>query len=305
MKLVRFALGQRQRPRMGVLTPLGVLDAAACWQLYNLAQGDDDTPMPASPRQLFADGAGAIDRLEKAYKWVLSENKEPALLFSPSKVRMLSPVGRPAKIVCIGLNYRDHCKEQGHEVPKSPVVFAKFATAVNGPDHPVVRPKITRELDYEAELAVVIGQGGRHIEEDKALQHVAGYMNFNDISARDIQMGDGQWTRGKSCDTFAPMGPALVTPDEVPDPQNLSIQCRLNGEVVQDSSTRQMIFPVPFLIAFCSRFMTLEAGDVIATGTPPGVGMARKPARFLNPGDVVEVEIEGLGVLRNTIVEED
>lgn len=214
------------------------------------------------------------------------------------------PVPRPGKVICIGLNYRDHAAESGMAVPESPVTFSKYPTAVIGPEKPIVLPAASSQVDYEAELAFVIGRRAKHVPIERAWEYVLGYTNLNDVSARDMQFADKQWQRGKSCDTFAPMGPAIVTREEVGDPHRLGIRLRLNGETMQDSSTSQLIFGVDHLVAFLSQTVTLEPGDVVATGTPPGVGFARKPPVFLKPGDVVEVEIDGLGVLRNPVVEE-
>ena len=215
--------------------------------------------------------------------------------------RLAAPVPRPGKLICIGLNYRDHAAEQGAPIPQSPIVFSKFATSVVGPDDPVVIPTGCTQPDYEAELAVVIGRLAKGVSRAKAYDYVFGYCAFNDVSARDFQFADKQWQRGKSCDTFAPIGPYVATRDEVRNPQGLSIKLRLNGETMQNSRTEQMIFGVPELIEFLSASVTLEPGDVIATGTPPGVGFARKPPVYLKPGDRMEVEIEGLGVLANPV----
>ena len=234
---------------------------------------------------------GFLDRAKSARGDVISRNE----------VRICAPVPRPGKIICIGLNYRDHAAESGMPIPSSPVIFSKFSTCVIGPDQPIVIPQGSVESDYEAELAFVIGRRAKNVRRDDALDHVFGYTNFNDVSARDFQFADGQWQRGKSCDTFAPMGPYLATTDEIPDPQDLTIKLRLNGETMQDSNTDQMVFGVAELVEFLSRFIILEPGDVIATGTPPGVGFARKPPVYLKAGDIAEVEIEGLGVLSNPV----
>lgn len=216
---------------------------------------------------------------------------------------LLAPIPTPGKVICIGLNYRDHAEESGVPVPSEPVVFSKFSSAVNGPEAAIEIPPSSKQVDYEAELVVVIGKRGRDIPQEKAWQHVAGYMNGNDVSARDWQLGrpGGQWLLGKTPDTFAPMGPYLVTADEIREPENLRVQLRLNGQIMQDSSTSQLIFGIDRLISHLSGLFTLSPGDVIFTGTPPGVGMARKPPVFMKPGDVAEVEIEGLGVLRNPV----
>lgn len=218
-----------------------------------------------------------------------------------AEVKLTAPVPRPGKLICIGLNYRDHAVESNMPIPETPVTFSKFATSIVGPEDPVVVPPACTKPDYEAELAVVIGRQAKYVSKAKAYDHVFGYCCFNDVSARDFQFADGQWQRGKSCDTFAPMGPWVVTKDEVPNPQNLAIKLRLNGETMQSSRTDQLIFGVPELIEFLTGSITLEPGDVIATGTPPGVGFARKPPVFVKQGDRMEVEIEGLGVLGNPV----
>jgi acylpyruvate hydrolase len=220
-----------------------------------------------------------------------------------SEVVLLPPATRPGKIIAVGLNYRDHAIETKQEIPTTPVIFAKFPSGINGPDAPVKLPKDDPQGDYEAELAVVIGRMAKGVSEADALNYVAGYMPLNDVSARRWQFADKQWVRGKSCDTFCPTGPWLTTRDAVPDPHALSIRMRVNGNVVQDSSTSNLIFRIPTLIAFISAAITLEPGDIIATGTPDGVGVFRKPPVFLKSGDVMEVEIEGLGILRNHVVE--
>jgi 2-keto-4-pentenoate hydratase/2-oxohepta-3-ene-1,7-dioic acid hydratase in catechol pathway len=211
------------------------------------------------------------------------------------------PIERPGKIICVGLNYRDHAAEAGLDVPEWPVLFAKWPTALIGPDMPIVVPPISREIDYEAELGLVIGRRVRAVRADEALSAIAGFVCVNDVTARDLQFADGQWTRAKSLDTFCPVGPALVPADEVPDPQRLRIRCMLNGDVVQDSSTENMIFSCSELIAFVSEAIELEPGDLIATGTPAGVGFTRRPPVYLSPGDEVTVEIERIGALTNPV----
>jgi 2-keto-4-pentenoate hydratase/2-oxohepta-3-ene-1,7-dioic acid hydratase in catechol pathway len=216
-------------------------------------------------------------------------------------LRLRAPVSRPCKIFGVGLNYRDHAEETGQPVPEVPILFAKFANSVIGPGEPIVVPAATERPDYEAELGVVIGSTVRAVSVEGALEHVAGYLCCNDVSARDLQMSTSQWIRGKAVDTFLPCGPWLVTPDEVPDPQALGIRCTLNGDVMQESSTGQMVFGVAELVSFISQACTLEPGDVIATGTPPGVGFARTPPVWLHDGDEVTVEIDGLGALTNPV----
>jgi 2-keto-4-pentenoate hydratase/2-oxohepta-3-ene-1,7-dioic acid hydratase in catechol pathway len=211
------------------------------------------------------------------------------------------PIERPGKIVCVGLNYRDHAEEQGAELPERPLLFAKFPTALIGSGEPIVIPALVTEPDYEAELAVLIGQTVKGASKENALEAVRGYLCANDVTARDLQYGDRQWTRGKSIDTFCPIGPQLVPAAEVPDPHALRIRATVSGEVLQDSTTANLIFGVDELIAFASQAITLQPGDLILTGTPAGVGYFREPKRLLQDGDVVTVEIEGLGELTNPV----
>jgi 2-keto-4-pentenoate hydratase/2-oxohepta-3-ene-1,7-dioic acid hydratase in catechol pathway len=224
--------------------------------------------------------------------------------FPLASVRLLAPVPRPPKLICIGLNYRDHAAEAHQEIPKVPTIFAKFSNVVIGPGDAIVLPKISRKPDYEAEFMFVIGTGGRNIAAENWQQHVFGYTVFNDVSARDFQMATSQWMIGKTFDTFAPMGPYLVTADEISDPHALDISLRIGSEVLQHSNTRELIFKIPELVAYLSSVVTLEPGDVIATGTPAGVGCARKPPRYLQPGEEVIVSIEGIGELRNPVIAE-
>jgi len=219
----------------------------------------------------------------------------PGVIFGP-------PIPDPDKILCIGLNYREHARESGLEVPSVPVVFAKFRNSLIGPGAAIELPTVSEQVDYEGELAVVIGSRCKNISASDALSFVAGYSAFNDVSARDLQLQVSQWTTGKAIDTFAPMGPGMIPAHLVPDPQTLELITRLNGQVVQQSSTADMIFSVAEIIAYLSRSMTLEPGDIIATGTPSGVGFKREPALFLKPGDVVEVEISSIGLLSNPVL---
>lgn len=221
-----------------------------------------------------------------------------------SAVEWLAPVDAPEKIICIGTNYAEHAREMGGSPPALPVVFSKFSSALLPPNGEIVLPSISEKVDFEGELVVVIGRQGRNIPRGEAMRYVFGYCCGNDISARDWQKEKpgGQWLLGKTFDTFAPLGPMLVTADEIPNPHNLKIQLRLNGTTMQDSSTDQLIFPIDHLIAHLSQFVTLRPGDLIFTGTPAGVGAGRTPPLFLQPGDQLEVEIEGLGVLRNRVI---
>ncbi len=255
-----------------------------------------DDALPASMIELLA-MEGGLARARSAFQAGLEKGEFV-------EGRLLAPIPRPGKVICIGLNYLDHAKESGVDAPAEPVCFSKFSSAVIGPESAIELPPTSQKVDYEAELVVVIGKAGRDIPLEKAQDHVAGYLNGNDVSARDWQLGrpGGQWLLGKTPDTFAPLGPYLVTADEIPDPESLAVQLRLNGETMQNSNTNQLIFGIDRLIAHLSALVTLSPGDVIYTGTPPGVGMARKPPVFLKPGDIVEVEIEGLGVLKNPVV---
>jgi 2-keto-4-pentenoate hydratase/2-oxohepta-3-ene-1,7-dioic acid hydratase in catechol pathway len=229
------------------------------------------------------------------------EVHDGALEDVPSDARLLAPVV-PGKIVAVGQNYMDHIREQGAEPPGIPVLFPKFATCVIGPGEQIRWPAtLTSRVDYEGELAVVIGERASRVPKDEALGVVRGFTVANDVSARDLQLGDGQWLRGKALDTFLPLGPAIVSVDEVGDPQDLPIRTRVNGETMQDSSTGEMVFSVAELIAFITEGITLEPGDVVLTGTPHGVGNFRTPQVFLKPGDVVEVEVGDLGVLSNPV----
>jgi 2-keto-4-pentenoate hydratase/2-oxohepta-3-ene-1,7-dioic acid hydratase in catechol pathway len=256
-----------------------------------------DSTLPSTVKGLLALGPEGVARMRAAMPL-------GAWKHDPARASLMAPVPDPAKIVCLGLNYRDHAAESGMEVPAEPILFSKYATALIGQGAPIVLPESSQEVDYEAELVVVVGRGGRDIPPDRAIEHVGGYTVGNDVSARDWQLGKPgkQWMAGKTFDTFAPVGPALVTPDEVPDPQALGIRTRLNGRTMQDSNTGQLVFGVGEVISYLSRIFTLEPGDLIFTGTPPGVGMARKPPVWLQPGDIVEIEIDGLGTLRNPVV---
>jgi 2-keto-4-pentenoate hydratase/2-oxohepta-3-ene-1,7-dioic acid hydratase in catechol pathway len=246
--------------------------------------------------------AGGAEALAKIENWIYQP--PPEALLPWGSVTLLAPIPRPPKFICVGLNYRDHAIESGLPIPEIPVIFSKFSNTVIGPGAPIVLPKNSTKPDYEAELAFVIGKPGRHIPADKWLEHVAGYTIVNDVSARDFQLATSQWLMGKTFDTFAPMGPYLVTADEIIDPHSLAIGTTINGEVLQDSNTRELIFRIPEIVARLSSVFTLETGDIVSTGTPPGVGMARKPPRWLRPGDDVIVRVEGLGELRNPVVAE-
>jgi 2-keto-4-pentenoate hydratase/2-oxohepta-3-ene-1,7-dioic acid hydratase in catechol pathway len=238
---------------------------------------------------------------------VKAANSPQAVKTPVASAKLHAPVANPQKVICIGLNYKDHAAESNMPIPKEPVLFSKFSSALIGHGENIVLPKVSTKVDYEAELVIVIGKRGKNIPLSSAMDYVAGYMVGHDVSARDWQLEkDGkQWMAGKTFDTFAPCGPTLVTLDEIKDPHDLKISLRLNGKTMQSSSTNQMIFRTPEILAYVSQVFTLEPGDLIFTGTPPGVGIAAKPNPvWMKPGDVAEVEIEGLGVLRNPVVAE-
>ena len=214
------------------------------------------------------------------------------------------PLPRPGKVIAVGLNYKDHAAEAGVPLPEAPVLFTKFTTSLIANGENILRHKGVTQLDWEAELAVVIGKRASHVSESDALDYVSGYTCMNDVTDREAQSKDGQWVRSKSYDTYGPIGPVIVPASDIPDPHNLKIEARLNGKTMQSSNTKNLIFNVPFLIAYISKTITLEPGDVITTGTPHGVGTFWKPPIFLQPGDVIEIEIEKIGILRNTVVAE-
>lgn len=296
MKLVTFSLAPGGAPLAGALLTIHETGNGVD-QVIDLHAAN-----PALPETVIGILKGGASMLA-AVRSVL-ENPPPGSSHARDSVTLHAPIPRPGKIICIGLNYRDHAEETGQAVPQFPTVFAKFNTCVIGTGAPIVIPRATSQVDYEAEFAVVMGDCPRNVSEADALRYVAGYVPFNDVSARDLQNRTSQWTMGKTPDTFGPMGPALVTADEIPDPHALDIHLDINGEVLQRSNTRNLIFNVAQLIADLSSVMTLEAGDLISTGTPAGVGAARTPKRFLRAGDVVNITIEKLGTLSNPVTVE-
>jgi len=262
-------------------------------------------PPPLTFDELIALGNRGIKVVERLMR-ISSQKEKRNATISVDDVTLLAPVLMPPKIVCLGLNYRDHAEEQGKDIPDEPILFMKPRTAIIGPDQPIIRPKMVKQLDYEVELAIVIGQKGKNIPVSEARKYIFGYTVFNDISARDIQFKDKQWTRGKSFDTFAPMGPCITTANQIEDPNNLSVHTRVNDELRQNSSTKNMAFNVYEIVHHLSQVMTLEPRDIIATGTPAGVGVFMKPKpKFLSPGDLVEIEIEKIGTLRNMVSKEN
>lgn len=285
MRLVRFARPD-ESIGWGLQVQYGIQDLTLA-----------DPTLPLSTVELIAKWKTFLPRIQSLAK-KLGTSEQP--------LRVLCPIDTPRKILCIGLNYRDHAIETKAPIPDEPIVFCKMPTAMVGPNEPIVLPRVSSEVDYEAELVLVIGHTMKSVSEEDAVAGIFGYSVGHDVSARDWQKGKPgkQWFLGKSFDTFAPLGPSIVTADEVPDTSNLRIQCRINGETLQDSTTKELIFKPAQLVSYISQVMTLDAGDVIYTGTPPGVGMARTPARFLKDGDIVEIEIESVGLLSNPVVQE-
>jgi 2-keto-4-pentenoate hydratase/2-oxohepta-3-ene-1,7-dioic acid hydratase in catechol pathway len=262
----------------------------------------DDAPSQAGiidNENVFALGADMLTLIESGKKPAAG-----AASFKLSAVTLLAPIPRPPKMICVGLNYRDHAAEANMKIPDVPTIFNKFTNVIIGPGAPIVLPKVSERVDYEAEFAFVIGRGGRYISASKAMDHVFGYTIINDVSARDFQMATTQWLMGKTFDTFAPLGPWIVTADEIKDPHGLDISLEIAGVTLQHSNTRELIFKIPELIEHISKVVTLEPGDVVATGTPAGVGFARKPPRYLQPGDEVIIRVEKVGELRNPVTAE-
>jgi len=285
--------------RAGVLVGNRVVDAEAAARRAGIASEGDDRWR--STRRILAAGLEAVAAVGAAADELAQDGASPAV--KPlAELRLGPPIDDPEKIVCLGLNYRDHAEEAGLALPAAPMLFAKFRNSLIGPTDPIVLPPDSTAVDYEAELAIVIGRTARNVDAADALDHVAGAMALNDVSARDFQHETSQWMAGKAIDTFAPCGPALVLRDELPELGDLAIAARVNGQTVQDARTSLMIFDIATTIAFVSSRMTLVPGDIIATGTPAGVGFARDPQVLLADGDVVEVEIEGIGALRNPVV---
>lgn len=278
MKLLRFGPSGAEKP--------GILDASGT--IRDLSGHVDDV----AGSTLTPESLDALRRIDP--------ETLPVVTGEP---RIGACVGQVGKFVCIGLNYSDHAAESGAEVPPEPVIFNKWTSAISGPNDNVEIPRGSTKTDWEVELGVVIGRGGRYIDEAEALQHVAGYCVVNDVSEREFQLErSGTWDKGKGCDTFGPLGPWLVTADEVPDPQGLGLWLEVDGKRYQDGSTSTMVYPVAHLVSYLSRFMSLQPGDVISTGTPPGVGMGQKPQVYLRPGQVMRLGIDGLGEQQQTVV---
>jgi len=298
MKLVRYLHGERES--YGVLSN----DEKFVVCLPSLAKTMHKR-LPGKIEAFVTVGERAVKTAEKllkeASKYAIEKNSAPV-----GRIKLLAPIANPPKIICLGLNYRDHAAEQSARIPDEPIIFLKPRTTIIGPNENIVKPKFVRELDYEAELAVIVGRKGKNVPVSEARKHIFGYTILNDVSARDIQFKDRQWTRGKSFDTFAPTGPCITTENQMQDTSNLRIRTWVDGELRQNSTTKNMVFNVYEIVHHLSKVMTLEPCDIIATGTPAGVGFAMKPEpKFLKPGSTVKIEIEGIGTLENRVVEED
>lgn len=285
MRLVQFVEGGRQR--VGVETKDG-------GNVVDLCAGESSIP---SDMKSFLEGG---EEMMKKAQRVVDGGQH---VLKRADIQLKAPIHNPNKLICIGMNYVDHCLEQNVPLPTEPVIFSKFTNAITDPGAPIIYPEETQELDFEVELAFVIGKTGKKIKESEAMEYVAGYTVVHDVSARDWQLkkNSGQWLIGKTFDSFCPIGPAIVTKESISDPHKLGIHCRVNGNIMQDSNTENLVFKTEALVSFISRFITLSPGDVVITGTPPGVGCFRKPPVYLKRGDVVECEIDEIGCISNTI----
>ncbi len=297
MKLVRFSVNG-QPPRLGSLDNDRILDLeaslAATLAKKGVARGHEIAAalVPQSTRAFLEGGTAAQEAVASITEWVSVPRRS---------ARLHAPIADPGKFICIGLNYRDHAEEAGQPIPKEPPIFPKWNNTILDPGEPILRPRGCKQLDWEVELGVVIGRTARHVPRERALDYVWGYTNINDVSARDFQFITSQWAAGKIADTFAPVGPYIADRTEVPDPHVLELKLWVNGTLMQNGNTKTFIFDVRYLVSYLSGLITLSPGDLIATGTPPGVGFARKPPVFLQPGDVCKLEITSLGVLENPV----
>ncbi|MGP4106392.1 fumarylacetoacetate hydrolase family protein [Virgibacillus sp. L01] len=309
MRLVSYKLkGKPSALRVGFMLDEKVIDLQEAYRQVLLSRQDKDLSnaienvLPSDPTHFFAAGNRTIDKAKEAYTYAQKNSTEGfSLLYE--EVLLSTPIPAPAKIICVGKNYAEHAVEMQSDVPEFPVLFAKFSNALIGPEDTIEKRDVTEKLDYEAELTVVIGKEASQVKKEDALDYIAGYTIGNDISARDLQKRTPQWLQGKTLDKSTPVGPWVVTADEVGDPGNLSIRSTVNGEERQSSNTNKFIFNIPYLIEFISNLVTLEPGDIILTGTPNGVGVAMDPPQFLKDGDVVQIEVEKVGQLKNKITE--
>ncbi|XEC93444.1 fumarylacetoacetate hydrolase family protein [Paenibacillus tarimensis] len=298
MKLLNFL--QDGQTKLGVKTDRGVIDIAAAAQHYG------HTAVPGGIHAVIEGGSAAMEALQTVTDLASSESGSPSFLLDESGLNWAPCVTAPSKIICVGLNYRKHAEETNAPIPEYPILFNKFSNTLTGNGHDVALPKASQKVDYEAELVIVIGKKTKYVSREQALRHVFGYCCVNDLSARDLQLRTPQWMLGKICDDFSPLGPYLVTAEEVGNPNELEIKCTVNGEVRQHSNTSDMIFPCDEIVSYISQHLTLEPGDIILTGTPEGVVLGYPPEKqvYLQHGDVVTIEIEKLGALTNRMVDE-
>lgn len=305
MKLVTFTIGQRKS--VGAFENEKIIDlhAALVQHLTEVGEGRAkeiaNAYIPQDMVEFIEGGQTSLKYAKKAVEFALQAEDSSPFIFNREDVRLEAPVQKPQKIICVGLNYREHILEMGRELPTNPVLFAKFANAIIGPEDNIPHHPISEQLDYEAEFTFVIGKRAKNVNQENALDYVAGYTICNDVTYRDIQRRTPQWLQGKSVDGAAPMGPWLVTADELQNPSGLNISSYVNGELRQQSNTENLVFSVQKLVEFISNLMTLEPGDVIMTGTPHGVGFAMEPQQFLKDGDIVRIEVENVGVLENKV----
>jgi acylpyruvate hydrolase len=308
MRLLTFV--REGRSRLGLALDGRVVDLVAAYDTIPAREKAGPAVLASDLLALLQAGdlglaaARQVEELARAASGLLRDTSGQPIDYPESRVKIAAPIARPGKIICLGLNYADHAAETGQPRPTIPILFTKFANAIVGPGDPIVLPEAASDVDYECEFAFVIGKVARRVALESALDYVAGYTMLDDVSARDLQRETSQWFRGKSPDTFAPTGPYLVTRDEVPDPAALDVRLWLNGELMQSSNTKNLIFDVPFLVHHLSKTLTLEPGDIVSTGTPSGVGFARKPPVLLKSGDRVRLEIGNLGVLENPVITE-
>ena len=299
MRLVTYS--RMGVPSIGVEIEDGILDIPDAASHYGRKYHVRGHSFPSTMLDLLQWPSGIEVVRQIVERYHETPEGERLMTYPMGSVTLEAPISRPGKIVALGKNYLDHVEETGSDVPEFPVIFTKFTSSVIGPDDPIIIPKVSSKIDWEVELGVVIGKSCKDVSEEQSLDYIAGYTVINDVSARDLQMNDGQWIRGKSLDTFCPMGPCIVTQDELGDASGLKMYTKVNGEIKQDSSTSSLMYNVRQIISFLSKSFILEAGDVIATGTPSGVGFVREPPEFLTPGDMVELHIEKIGYLRNPV----
>ncbi|WP_181348082.1 fumarylacetoacetate hydrolase family protein [Thalassobacillus sp. CUG 92003] len=311
MKLVNY-IANKQEKRTGVYEDGVIIDLNRAYANYQTSEGSQlakraaDVYVPSDMSLLLEGGEETLTKAKEAVDYVVSRGLEAdgEVVFDKGDVQLEAPVGKPTKIICVGHNYREHILEMKRELPENPVLFAKFNNTISGPDAPIVKKNVSDQYDFEAEFAFVMGKQAKEVKEDDALDYVAGYTIANDVSVRDLQKRTLQWLQGKSIDGTLPLGPWLVTKDEVPDPHNLNVELKVNGETKQKSNTSSLVFNVNRLVDFVSHLITLEPGDILLTGTPGGVGAARDPQEFLQEGDTVTISIDQIGVLENEVKNE-